>query len=86
MKLLVFLLLQALHQELDNELFFLEENSGTTHIFYLFSERRFLLLLKFLYFFDNETSQSLEQGTTAKTVEWPRVLYLSQRYPTAADC
>jgi hypothetical protein len=32
-KLLAFFLLQGLHQKLDNELFFLEENSGNTYIF-----------------------------------------------------
>jgi hypothetical protein len=33
MKLLAFFLLQGLNQNLDNEPFFLEENSGNTHIF-----------------------------------------------------
>jgi hypothetical protein len=33
MKLLAFFQLQGLHQKPDNELFFLEEYSGNTHIF-----------------------------------------------------
>jgi hypothetical protein len=33
MQLLAFLLLQGLHQKLDNELFSPEENSGNAHIF-----------------------------------------------------
>jgi hypothetical protein len=33
MKLLAFFLLQGLHQKPDKEIFFLEENSGNTHIF-----------------------------------------------------
>jgi hypothetical protein len=52
MKLLPVFLLQGLHQKLDNEQFFLEENSGNTHILgpvlvrggFTFSSSFFILL------------------------------------------
>jgi hypothetical protein len=71
MKLLVFFLLQGLHQKLDMKSdFSWGKVMEIPVLLNLFSEWRFHLLLKFLRFVD-EKGQHHEKSTTAKTVGWP---------------
>jgi hypothetical protein len=69
MKLLAFILLQGLQQKLDNKSWFsLRKSLETPIFFYLFSEMRFHLLLKFLHFIDNENYDEATHSQFQKIV------------------
>jgi hypothetical protein len=76
MNLLAFLLLQGLHQNLDNKSCFSQRKILETPVFLdMFSERRFHLLLTFFMLLTTKRVGVMKQGRTAKTVGWPCVLH-----------